>query len=257
MSPAMILVLGLPVALKAVELDGSLAEGHHSLASIRLFCDWDWQGSESELKRSIQLNPNYAEAHRVYAVLLAFRGNTDEAVAEMQRAVENDPMSADITQVFGWIYYVTRHYDQAIRQYQRAEEMGPNRPEPYWGLGIVHVQTGQFNLAIGDYRKAVEFSGGAPWTFSYLGYAYASAERRPEARAILRQLDGTSKPCSVCSLARALTWARLGDKQQAFAWLEQSYQAHEWVLIGLKTEPKFDSLRSDPRFKALIRRIGL
>jgi TolB-like protein/DNA-binding winged helix-turn-helix (wHTH) protein/Tfp pilus assembly protein PilF len=248
---------GEAAALKAVELDGSLAEGHQSLAALRLYCDWDWRGAESELKRAIQLNPNYAEAHRVYAVLLVFLGNTDEAVVEMQRAVENDPMSADITQVFGWVYYVARHYDQAIRQYQKAAEMGANRPEPFWGLGIVQVQRGQFTLAIGDYRKAVEFSRGAPWTLSYLGYAYASAGMRPEARAILRQLGGMSKPCSVCSLARALTWARLGDKQQAFAWLEQSYQAHEWVLIGLKSEPEFDGLRSDPRFQDLVRRIGL
>src|ERR1035437_5931356 len=124
-----------PAALKAVELDDSLAETHTSLAAIRLFCDWDWQGAESEFKRAIQLNPSYSLAHRVYASLLIRRGRGGEALAEMERAVENDPMSAELNYVGGWHYYVMRQYDQALKQYRKALEMDPKRANPHFGFG--------------------------------------------------------------------------------------------------------------------------
>jgi TolB-like protein/DNA-binding winged helix-turn-helix (wHTH) protein len=244
-------------ALKAVELDDSLAEGHHALAAIRLVCDWDWQGSESEFKRAIDLNPNYAEAHRVYADLLAFKGHPDQAVAEAQRAVENDPMSPDINMELGWIYYLTRHYQRAIGQFQKAEGMDPNRPEVHAGLGNVYAQKGKLDLAIREYRKAVELSGEAPWALSALGYADALAGRRREAFEILGRLNAMSKNRLVETLERALIYIGLGDKQQAFVWLAKAYEAREWDMTGLKADPAYDSLRSDPRFQDLVRRVGL
>jgi len=244
-------------ALKAVQLDDSLAEGHHALAAIRLFCDWDWQGAESGFQRAIQLNSNYAEAHRVYALLLAFRGHADEAVAEAQQAVENDPMSVDINGALGWVYYVTRHFDQAVGQYQRAEGMDPNRPAAHIGLGDVYVQKGKLDLAIREYRKAVELSGEAPWALSGLGYADARAGKRREALEIVKRLNEMSKHRPVGALGRALIYAGMDDKQQAFVWLAKAYEAREWDMIGLKADPQYDSLRSDPRFQDFMRHVGL
>ncbi|HEV2247059.1 MAG TPA: tetratricopeptide repeat protein [Terriglobia bacterium] len=242
--------------LKAVELDDSLAEAHHSLGGIRLFCDWDWQGAESELKRAIQLNPNFAEPRRVYANLLAFQGHANEAVAETERAVENDPMSADLSLNLGWIYYLTRHYDHAVTQYRKAIDMDPNRPENGLGLGNVYVQRGQLDLAIREYRKAVELSGEAPWALSDLGYADALAGKRREALEILKQLSEMSKHRPVPALDRALLYISLGDKQQALAWIEKAYEQHDGKMLLLRADPHYDSLRSDPRFQDLLRRMN-
>jgi TolB-like protein/DNA-binding winged helix-turn-helix (wHTH) protein/Flp pilus assembly protein TadD len=149
-------------ALRAVELDPSLAEARNSLGAIRLFCDWDLQGAESELKRAVELNPNYSEAHRVYALFLLSSGREQEATVEIARAVENDPMSADINLVAGWVYFEARHYDHAIEQYRKAFEMDPKRAGALYGLGSVYAQQGRFDWAIREYRKAVELSGGSP-----------------------------------------------------------------------------------------------
>jgi TolB-like protein/DNA-binding winged helix-turn-helix (wHTH) protein len=243
-------------ALKAVELGGSLAEAHQSLAAARMFCDWDLQGAESEFRRAIQLNPNYAEAHRVYADLLAASGRPAQAVAEAQRAVEDDPMSPDLNMILGWIYYLARDDDRALGQYQRAEAMDPSRPEDHWGLGNVYTQKRQFVLATLEYRKAVELSGGAPWTLSGLGYADALAGKRREAFEVLDRLNAVSKHRLVEPLDRTLIYIGLGDKQQAFAWLEKAYEAREWDMIGLKADPVYDNLRSDARFRDLLRRMN-
>ncbi len=243
-------------ALKAVELDDYLAEAHHSLGGIRLFCDWDFQGAETEFQRAIQLNPNYAEPHRVYAILLAFRGHADEAVAEAKRAVENDPMSADIRQGRSWMFYLTHHYDQAIGQYRKAMDMDPKQPANYWGLGNVYVQMGQLDLAIREYRKAVQLSGEAPRTLSALGYADALAGKRQEALEILKRLNEMSKHRPVEPLDFAAIYIGLGDKEQALAWLDKAYEQHDWGMLGLKMVPEYDSLRSDPRFQALLRRMN-
>jgi TolB-like protein/DNA-binding winged helix-turn-helix (wHTH) protein len=244
-------------ALKAVELDDSLAEAHNSLAAILLHCDWDWQGAESEFKRALQLNPNYAEAHRVYADLLIANGHTEQAVAEAERAVENDPMSGDMNMLLGWIYYMARHYDQAIQQEKKSIEMDPKRPSTHFVLGNVYAKEGQYDLAIREYRNYVELAGGEIGTSPWMGYAYALAGRRQEALEILKRLNAMSTHRPVGAFGRAIIYAGLDDKQQTFASLEKAYKAHEWPLIELKADPRFDNLRSDPRFQDLIRRVGL
>lgn len=243
-------------ALEAVRLDDSSAEAHHSLAGARMFCDWDLRGAEGEFKRAIQLNPNYAEAHRVYANLLASSGRTEQAEAEAQRAVENDPMSPDLNMILGWIYYLARDYDRSFAQLRKAENMGPERPEVHWGLGNVYVQKKQFDLAIREYGKAVQLSRGAPWALSSLGHAEALAGKRREALEILKRLSEMSKHRPVEPLQLAAIYIGLSDKDQALAWIEKAYAQHDWGMLGLKVEPKYDGLRSDPRFQAFLRRMN-
>jgi TolB-like protein/DNA-binding winged helix-turn-helix (wHTH) protein/Flp pilus assembly protein TadD len=246
-----------PAALKAVELDDSLAETHTALGAIRLFCDWDWQGAESEFKRAIQLNPSYSLAHRVYASLLIRRGRRGEALAEIERAVENDPMSADLNFALGRRYYETRQYDRALKQYQKALEMDPKRANPHYGFGDVYAQQGRYDLAIREFRKGLELSGGQPAASPDLAYVYALAGRRLEALEILKRLNERSKSRPVSPLDRAVVYLGLGNKEQALALLDEAYERHELGMLYLKSEPRYDPLRSDPRFQDLMRRVGL
>jgi TolB-like protein/DNA-binding winged helix-turn-helix (wHTH) protein/Flp pilus assembly protein TadD len=245
-----------PAALKAVELDDSLAETHLSLGAIRLFCDWDWQGAESEFKRAIQLNPSYSFAHRIYADLLTFSGGGGKAVAEMERAVENDPMSADLNYALGFTYYETRQYDRALKQYRKALEMDPKRANPHNGFGDVYARQGRYDLAIREYRKGLDLSAGQTEALSDLGYVYALAGMRPEALEILKQLSEKSKHRLVSPLDRAVVYIALGNKEQALALLDEAYEQHEWGMLLLKAEPEYDPLRSDPRFQDFLRRMN-
>ena len=245
-----------PAALKAVELDDSLAETHLSHGAIRLFCDWDWQGAESEFKRAIQLNPSYSFAHRVYADLLTFSGGGGKAVAEMGRAVENDPMSADLNYMLGFTYYETRQYDQALQQYRKALEMDPRRANPHNGIGEVYAQQGRYDLAISEFRQSLDLSGRQPEALSDLGCVYALAGSRPEALEILKQLSERSKHRLVSPLDRAVVYIALGNKEQALALLDEAYAQHEWGMLLLKAEPQYDPLRSDPHFQDLLRRMN-
>ena len=243
-------------ALKAVELDDSLAETHQWLGAIRLYCDWDWQGAESELQRAIQLNPSYSLAHRLYSTLLVMSGRVGEAMSEMDRAVENDPMSADLCRARGGRYYEARQYDQALKQYRKALEMDPKRADPHYGLGDVYARQGRYDLAISEYRKGLELSGGQPAASPELGYVYALEGRRPEALEILKQLNETPQHRPVSELDRAFVYIGLGNKEQALASIDEAYKQHEWGMLLLKADPRLDPLRSDPHFQDLLRRMN-
>jgi TolB-like protein/DNA-binding winged helix-turn-helix (wHTH) protein/Flp pilus assembly protein TadD len=244
-------------ALEAVRLDDSLAEGHNSLGGTRWLCDWGWDSAESEFKRALQLNPNYAEAHRLYSVLLVASGHPEQGMAEAERAVENDPMSGDINMLLGWVYYLSRHYDKAIQQEMKTIAMDPKRPQPHFVLGSVYVQKRQYDLAVQEYRKFAELEGAQPGKSPLVACAYARAGNRQEALKILKRLKENSTTRPAKALDRAIVYIGLGDKKDAFASLEKAYQAHTWSLLGMNADPRFDSLRSDPRFQALVHRTGL
>ena len=244
-------------ALKALELDENLAEAHTSLGTVRFFYEWDWAGAEREFKRAIELNPSYADAHQLYSYLLSAMGRFDESRAEMSRAQELDPLSLVKVAGIGEILYYQRHYDQAIAQYQKALEMDPNSGFAHWAIGNVFAQKGDYAEAINHYRKSIPLSGDSPDEPATLAYAYAKSGNKKEAREILNELEARSPRLYTSPATVAFVHIGLGDKDAAFALLDRAVSERDTVLTLLTVEPIFDSLRDDPRFADLVRRIGL
>jgi len=244
-------------ALRALEIDESLAEPHVSLAHAKYIYDRDWAAAEREFKRAIELNPNYPQAHHWYAIYLMWAGRMDQAVAEARRAQELDPLSLPINMSLGWVLCNARQVDQGIEQLRKTLEMDPNFILTHHRLGIAYEQKGMYDEAIAEFRKVFDLSGGKPIAIAALGHAYALAGKREEARRAIAELEELSKQRWVSPGQIAMTYAALGDKDQAFAWLDKADKERDSVFARLKVDPRFDSLRSDPRFADLVRRVGL
>jgi len=247
-------------ALKAVELDDTLAEAHTSLAYIKTFFDWDWAGAEREYRRAIDLNPSYALAHYYYGLMLRNMGRLPEALEETKRAQDLDPLSLLINRGLGLAFYTARQYDRAIEQERRTLELDPNYINARRTLGMTYVQKSMYKEATAEFEQTLAISPNNPWTLSELAYAYAVFGRKAEAQKALDQLDELSKGKYVPAGYRAMIYTGLGEKDKAFEWLEQSYEEH--YIVGdatgaIKVEPIFDPLRSDPRFANLLRRMNL
>ena len=241
-------------ALKALEIDDTLAEAHTSLAFVHMHYEWDWPRAEKEFKRAIELNANYATAHHWYAYCLTAMGRPDDAIAEAKRAHEIDPLSLVINTDVGEILLFARRHDEAMEQARKTLELDPNFPLARQLLGWAYVRKGMFTEAIAELQSAV--SGRAD-IITDLGHVYAIAGRRDEARQILNRLLEQSKQRYVPPHNIATLYAGLGEKDRAFAWLEKAYEEHSGSLILLRVTPALDSLHSDPRFVDLSRRVGL
>jgi TolB-like protein/DNA-binding winged helix-turn-helix (wHTH) protein/tetratricopeptide (TPR) repeat protein len=244
-------------ALKALELDEGLAEAHTSLGSLKWEYEWDRSGAEKEFRRAIELNPSYATAHQWYAEELAAIGRKDEALAEIRRARELDPLSLPISAVAGWIQYLERDYEQAIEQYQKTLEMDSNFAIAHVYLGRAYAQKENFGKAISECQTATRLSENNPFYMACLGYAYARAGKRNEAVHVLHQLEMLSQQKYVASHDIAAIYAGLGDPSKAISWLNKAYDERSYAVLLIEVEPEFDSLHSDPRFQALVHRIGL
>ena len=243
-------------AMRALELDETVAEAHISLADAKKGYDWDWLGAEAEYKRALDLNPSYAIAHMWYADYLSKMGRHADAIAEATRARELDPISVDSNAFFGFILYRARSYDEALKACQRAVELDPYHPEGHWFLALPHEQKGEFREAIVELEKAVSFSrGGAPYR-ALLANAYALAGEQAKALSVLDKLRTQSEQDYVSPLDFAVVYTGLGDRNSAFHWLEKAYQERTMRIQELP-QPIFDSLHSDPRYHDLMRRIGL
>jgi serine/threonine protein kinase/TolB-like protein/Flp pilus assembly protein TadD len=242
-------------ALNALAIDDTLAEAYTSLACALQSYDWDWPGAERAYKRALALNPNYATAHHWYSNYLDALGRTEEALAEMQRAQALDPRSLIITSSIGLVLYHARRYDQAIEQYRKAIEMDRTFARAHWFLGLAYEQKAMFKEAVTEFQEATRF-GISPFTIAALGHAYALSSRKGDAQQMLNQLIAMSKQRYISPYAIATVYLGLGEKEQALAWLEKAYEDRSEVFVWLKVEPLLDSLRSDPRFADLLRRIG-
>jgi TolB-like protein/Tfp pilus assembly protein PilF/predicted Ser/Thr protein kinase len=244
-------------ALKAVELDDTLAEAHTSVAFVKAFYDWDWSDAEKEFQRAIALNPNYATAHSWYGLALMNMGRSDEAIAEGKRAQELDPLSLPANRILGFIFYNARQYDSAIEQARKTLELDPNFILAHIDLGDAYVQKSLYREATVEFENALAISPGDPLALSCLGYAYAVAGRNAEAQKVLDQLNELSKRGYIVPAYRARIYAGLGEKDKAFAWLEKAREDRSITSAPLKVGPDFDPLRSDPRFSDLLRRMNL
>jgi serine/threonine protein kinase/Tfp pilus assembly protein PilF len=239
---------------KALELDDSLAEAHVEFGAIKTNA-WDWAGAEREYKRAIELNPNLSLAYNVYSALLTTLGRHEESLVAIKRARELDPLRINVNANVGYRYYFARQYDQAIEHLKSTLEMDRNSFYVHALLGYAYTAKGEFDKAIEEHKIAIQLAGKNTGGQCYLGAALAKAGRRAEAEAILRELKTTKEYVSPGELA--VLYLALGDKEGALALLERAYDEHDLQLRYLKIDPHFDSLRSEPRFRALIRKVGL
>ena len=241
-------------ARKALELDEGLAEAHYAMAKIRLDA-WDWTGAEQEYKRAIELNSNLSRVHGGYADFLSKMGRHDQAIAESKRARELDPLALGPNANLGYFLYRARQYGQAVEQLKQTLEMDKNFGFSHIVLGYTYEAMGKYNEAIAEFQESLRLQGDNTSTQCYLGYALAKAGRRSEAEAILKRLETTKEYVSPAELASL--YVGLGEKEQALSALERAYTAHDLQLQFLAIEPHLDPLRSDPRFRELIRKVGL
>jgi tetratricopeptide (TPR) repeat protein len=246
-------------ALRSLEIDGTLAEAHTSLARIKAEYDWDWSGAEREFQRAIELNPSYATAYQWHGGVLATMGRPEEAMANYRRALELDPLSPIINAALGQAFYYTRQYDQAIEQLQKTLELDPNLDYARGFLALAYIQKSMNEEAIVEFEKQVVTSHGHVWALADLGYAYATAGRGLEAQRMLDQVNQLSRQKFVPADAMAHIYVGRREKGKAFEWLEKGYERHSLGLAGvdLKVDPLWDPLRSDPRFADLLRRMNL
>jgi serine/threonine-protein kinase len=245
-------------AMTALTIDESLAEAHTMLGVVLMLYDWDWRSAEKELRRAIEINPNSADGHQMYSYYLSqTQRRFDEALAEMKRAEELDPLSIEKKVGIGDIFYYQRKYDLAIQQYQRVLAMDQNSGYTHWAIGNVYIQTRKFPEAIAALKTSISLSGDSPDEPASLACAYALSGKKSEARSILNELKERSKERYISPAVIAFIYGTLGEKDEAFRWLEKAYEGRDLLLVLSNTEPLFDSLRSDPRFADLVRKLGL
>jgi eukaryotic-like serine/threonine-protein kinase len=243
-------------ARQAVELDDTLAEAHVELGIVASWYDYDWLLAESEYKRALELSPNYAAAHEFYSTYLIIVGRIDEALDEARRAEALDPVSAEISYILGWELYGAHRYDQAVAELRRCLDLDSS----YWGadysLAQAYEQQGRFAEAIAALKIARTIEDSSLVLNAELVRAYALSGQRAGAQQALEELLTRSKHSYVSGYIMATVYAALGDKDQAFAQLQQAYLQRSFFLSLINVDPELDSLRPDPRFQDLLRRMN-
>jgi DNA-binding winged helix-turn-helix (wHTH) protein/TolB-like protein/cytochrome c-type biogenesis protein CcmH/NrfG len=239
-------------ALKSLELDDTLAEAHTALAAV-LAVTGD-PASHREFERAIEINPNYATAYNFYCIRLMGDGQFDEALKKIKRAAEIDPLSAAINTNFGMALYRQRRYDEALQQLNRSLELNPNFPRTHYAIGMVYGQQRRYDEAIKELERTVELSQGSAVSLAALAHAQALSGRRQQAEQILPRLLGMFDRGQVSPYYVAMVYAGLGQHDQAFAWLEKLTRKDNLGL--LQKDQAFDSLRADPRFAEVVRRVS-
>jgi serine/threonine protein kinase/Tol biopolymer transport system component/tetratricopeptide (TPR) repeat protein len=244
-------------ATRALELDDSLAEAHAALAFTNLCYDWDWDGAEKGFKRALELNHNYGPAHQWYSNLLAAQGRFDEAITEIKRAQEINPLSLMDRSIAGWTYFHARQYLLAEQELKATLEIDRNFSNSHLMLGFIYERLGRYEESINALNRAMELMSGSVVPLSAMGYVLGTSGRRDEARAILEHLKKLGEQRYVSPYFLALIHASLADREAAFKCLERAFEQRDEWLIWLGTEPRLDYLRDDPRFAALLARVGL
>ena len=240
--------------MKALELDESLVEAHTTLGYIKMDYDWDWQGAEKELRRAIELNPNYVFAYHILSHYLLLIGQNDESLEVSKRALELAPLDMEINAHLGFHYYWSREYDKAIEQYIKTLETAPRDPWVHSYLGRAYKEMGWYSKSIEKFKLALSLIGkNEAEILSNLGNVYAVSGNREKALEIINELIGQSKQRYVPSFLIADVYVGLGEKDKAFEWLEKAFNERDLEPMS----PLLDPIRKDPRFKDIMHRMNL
>ncbi len=240
-------------ALDAIRLNDSLSEAHAELANTAMTLDWDWPVAEAEFRQALNLNPNSATNHEKYAFYLVRTGHPEEAIAQIEQSVDLDPVSASTFHSEGYIYYFAHQYDKALRVTQTVQHLNIDLPDWNFLLGAIYAAKGMYPESI----RAFLQSRTGPYTLGHLGNVYARSGQTDAARRMIHLLEDNVDKTGVGRYEIALVYAGLGDKDNAFRWLNEALQVHDVGLVYLRVDPCLDPLRSDPRFNLLLQHTGL
>lgn len=241
-------------ALRALEIDSSLAEARAALGWAKLFYDRDWDGAREEFQKAVDLNPNLPSAHQAYATYFVCMGQFARGETEILKAQELDPINLNIKADIGWNLFFARRTDEAIAQLKQVVQMDPNFAIAHIFLAHAYQQKEMFDDAISEAQKAMELLGGSEHRLGNLGDAYARSGRKQEAQSILARLKNASRDHYISPYQTGLIYASLGQQDEALDWLERAYNDRFWMMAFLKVDPRWDSLRSHPRFIDILRR---
>jgi serine/threonine protein kinase len=245
-------------ALKALELDDTLSEAHVSLGFIKSDYTWDWSGAEKEFQQAIALNPNYATAHQCHGYALWRTGRFEESIAEHRRALELDPLSLPVNRNLGLAYYLARQYDLAIEQLQKTREMDPTFVLTREYLGLAYLEKSVYKEAIVSCEEAAAPVSASPYAISALGYVYAVSGKKAEAQNVRDRLQKLSEQKYLSPRFMASIYAGLREKDKALESLSAAFEDRSLQIgPGIIADPTYDSLRNEPRFQDLLRRMGL
>jgi tetratricopeptide (TPR) repeat protein len=244
-------------AEKALEMDETLGFAHSALGATKYQYDWDWEAAEREYKRAVELDPNDAVVHNWYSIYLSAMGRYEEAIAECKRAQELDPLSLEISWWLGTIFILMRQTDRAIEEYKKILEMDPNYFPALQYLALVYAGEAMYDEAIVEAQKLLDLRGRNQETLPTLGIIYSFSGKKDNAKEILDELLEIEKQRYVQPSDFAAIYGYLGEMDQAFEWLEKAYEERDQQMAWLKVLPLFSPLRSDPRFKTMLKKMNL
>jgi TolB-like protein/DNA-binding winged helix-turn-helix (wHTH) protein/Flp pilus assembly protein TadD len=243
-------------AQKALAIDDSLADSHLAYGEVLHEYDWDWSGAEKEYQRALELNPSSAVGHKLYAEYLTHAGRYQEALGEIRKAQELDPVSLVTNSFVCFVYMHGREYDKAIKECEKVVELQPRFMPAHAWLADACVFSGRYEQAAVEFKKALELSSSANYFLTSLAMTYGLEGKKDDARKLLGELKLRATQTYVSPFGLADVYIGLDDREQALAELDQALQEHSADLVFLASAPEFDSLHNDPRFKAMIARIG-
>lgn len=244
-------------AMHAISIDDSLAEAHASLLNIKTDYDWDWAGAEKEFQRAVALNPNYAAAYQWHAYVLLAEGRADAAIADMERAMELDPVSPGVNSSSAWALYLKRDYQRCAQQCDRTLALYPDFVVAHQVLALAYTEQKKFDEADAELARAQQLDPSNPITPPLLARLDAVSGKPMQAEEAMQSVMGGKVTYKTPAYYIAAVYAALGRDDEAFRWLDRAYADHSNWLIYLKLDPRFDPLRNDPRFAALLRKMGL
>jgi TolB-like protein/Tfp pilus assembly protein PilF len=244
-------------ARKALALDETLGEAHTALAWLLFQYDWNWAEAEREFRRGLELDPNSALAHKIYGYYLAAMERHEEGIAELKRAQQLDPLSLGNNMELGTQFFFAKRIAEAVAQFQKTQELEPNSPDIYKRLGMGYAHLDRYEEAVAALEKGLAMEPENDQALGILGYTYAKWGKREAALRQRDKLKDLARQRYISDFWPGLIYSGLREKEQAFAHLQRACQERFWYMVFLKVDPKFDNLRSDPRFADLLRCVGL